>query len=336
MLPAYDLEVAHVIEETKDARSLILRIPDALRQTFRYFAGQFLTFTVQVGERTLNRCYSLSSAPGIDEELSVTVKRVPSGPVSNWLVDCARPGTRLKVHPPAGRFVLRESDAPVVFFAGGSGITPIFSMMKAELHRGRRRMVLLNANRNWSSVIFRNALDSLAHSFSTRLHVVHHLDDRQGIIEAKNIVAVLGDLSSPEAYICGPSPFMSLVENTLAARNFGSDRIFLERFTLPETSAGVESVSPSGIGGHVIIEISGQRYAIDLRLGETVLEGSKRSGVDVPSACEEGICGTCVARVVSGKATMRENHVLSDIDVARGLVLTCQALPSSPVLEIEY
>src|SRR5690242_4635237 len=178
----HPLSVAEVIEETHDAKSIVFAIPDALRQVFRYRAGQFLTLEVPWAGAILRRCYSLASSPQCDPAPKVTVKRVADGRVSNWLNDNVRKGDMLSVLPPEGRFVLTDTDAPLVLFAGGSGITPVISLIKTALATGSRPIALLYANRDARSIIFRHELEALSAKHPGRIFVDHHLDDEKGFV----------------------------------------------------------------------------------------------------------------------------------------------------------
>src|SRR3954449_11474590 len=170
------LRIARVVPETADAMSFVFDVPSELADRFAYEPGQFLTFRVHVGSETHLRCYSMSSAPAVDDELQVTVKRVPGGAVSNWMIDTLDPGATVEATYPAGVFCLGPGDADLVAFSGGSGITPVFSLIKTALTTTARRVRLLYANRDRDSVIFGRALDALAAQHPDRLEVVHRLD----------------------------------------------------------------------------------------------------------------------------------------------------------------
>lgn len=180
---AFQLEVAEVIAETHDSCSLVLRVPAELQERFRYKPGQYLGFRVALGGKRLTRCYSLSSSPHCDAQPTVTIKRVDGGRVSNWFNDQVRPGDRLEVLPPAGHFHLRPGEHDLVLFGGGSGITPVFSILKSALRTSVRRIKLVYANRDEASVIFRDELCAIAREHIERLEVVHVLDSVQGFLD---------------------------------------------------------------------------------------------------------------------------------------------------------
>jgi 3-ketosteroid 9alpha-monooxygenase subunit B len=212
----HQLRIAKIVQETPDARSFVLEVPEDLADRFRYRAGQFLTFRVPHEAGAFNRCYSLSSAPETDgRHLKVTVKRVEGGKGSNWFNDQLAEGSSLHVMPPAGRFVLREGDAPLLLFGAGSGITPMMSLIKSALRTGTRRIRLFYANRDKPSIIFDKELLDLLAGHPSRLEVIHHLDAEQGLTQPQEIVSALKGFENAEAYLCGPGPFMTLVERTL-------------------------------------------------------------------------------------------------------------------------
>jgi len=333
---AHELEVARVLDETADARSFVLAVPPSLREIFHYQAGQFLTFELAIDGRTLRRCYSMSSAPEVDAEIKFTVKRVAEGPASNWFNEQVRAGTHLRVLAPAGRFVLNNSAAPILFFAGGSGITPIISLIKSSFARTDRRMTLLYANRNRGSVIFYDELEELARSHPGRFTVGHHFDGVAGVLGPQPISALANSTAQADVYICGPGPFMALVESTLTEAGYDRARIFVERFVSPSLEVDTAGDTTSGVACAMTVRFGGVLHQLEARPDETILQAARRVGIEAPSACEQGICGTCLAKLVSGKAVMRSNELLTESEVSKGLILTCQAVASSARLEVEY
>ena len=227
------LTVLDVVEETADTRTYVMDVPESLADLYHYEPGQFCTVRAHIDGDDVMRCYSMSSAPAIDDRLAVTVKRVPGGLVSNWLHDHVAPGDELEMMPPAGVFCERPGDdGPIVAFCGGSGVTPVFSIVKQALHRGTRPVRLFYANRDHASVIFRDAIDELAAAHPDRLIVHHHLDADDGYVSADEITTFLTDTGAtdPHVFICGPTPFMDLVEAGAAAAGVPTDRIAIERF----------------------------------------------------------------------------------------------------------
>src|SRR6478752_8022448 len=226
----HPLRVKRIVEETADARSFVLDVPEELADAFRYEAGQFCTFRVHVGEDEYLRSYSMSSAPETDRDLTVTVKRVPGGMVSNWLLDHVSEGDVLETTKPAGVFCVQDRERPVVAFCGGSGVTPVMSITKSLLASTQRPITLLYANPDRDSVIFHDELHELAARHPGRLAVHHHHDVTSGFLDRDAISEFIDGTADADVYICGPGPFMDLVEATLLDAGVDADRIFIERF----------------------------------------------------------------------------------------------------------
>ncbi|HXW34405.1 MAG TPA: ferredoxin--NADP reductase [Acidimicrobiales bacterium] len=226
----HPLEVKRIAQETEDTKSYVLEVPAELRETFRYEPGQFCTFKVRFGEDEQLRSYSMSSDPAAEPDPVVTVKRVPGGRVSNWFHDNVSPGDILEVTRPAGVFCERSGDSPVVAFCGGSGITPVMSITKSVLRKTRRAVSLLYANRDPNSVIFEDALRDLGRRHSGRFEVRHHFDTDGGYLTPEDISLFVGRFREADFYICGPGPFMEIVESALVTLGVDRGRILIERF----------------------------------------------------------------------------------------------------------
>jgi 3-ketosteroid 9alpha-monooxygenase subunit B len=328
------LRLRRVIDETAEARSFEFEVPADLASTYRYQAGQFLAFDIRLGDQLLRRCYSLCSAPGIDPHPVVTVKRIAGGRVSNWFNDVAKAGDLLPVAPPAGRFVLGTDPAPLCLYAAGSGITPIISIIKTALRDWSTPIRLFYANRDSDSVIFRAALDRMAAQYPGQLSIRHHLDMHDGLTSEAELMAFMRSPIGSRHYVCGPAPFMTLVESTLLKAGVPHSDIHIERFTVSDESSA--SKTPGGLAASITITLDGQTRTIHSPAGETVLSAARRSGLQPSSSCESGICGACLAKVFRGKAAMHHNEVLNQDEVAEGLILTCQAVPTSTELKVEY
>lgn len=333
----HPLRVSGVTRETADARSLGLEVPADLRPTFAYEAGQFCTFRVWVDGQPHIRCYSMSSAPAVDTELRVTVKRTPDGVVSNWINDHLAPGDVLDVARPTGLFRL-AGEGEVVLFSAGSGITPILSLLKTALATTSRPVRLLYANRDLDAVIFRSELDAVQTRHGSRFTLAHHLDVDRGLIDSDAVRAFADGAEDPEYYVCGPGPFMETVESTLLAGGVDAGRIHIERFTIeawrPEPEP--EPVDASLATSRITIELDGRTQATDHHPGTTILQTARQMGMSPPFSCEAGSCATCMARLLEGTASMHVNNALTDDEVADGWVLTCQALPTSPIVHVAY
>jgi 3-ketosteroid 9alpha-monooxygenase subunit B len=331
----HDLRVARVIRETPDSSSIVFEIPAAVAHLFDYQSGQFLTLQVPHAGKTLYRCYSLASSPAVEKEHKVTVKRVADGRISNWLNDNLKEGDVVKVLPPAGHFVLGAEEKDLLLFAGGSGITPVISILKTALASSARRVRLVYANRDEASVIFRQELDELAARYGDRLEIVHRLDVREGFVDDAAVRAQIEGRTDRECYICGPGPYMDTVERTLLAAGIPAAAVHIERFLSLEN----ESEEVSGHAGpmrRVRLSLDGAEHTIEVREGETVLHAAKRAGLEPPSSCESGFCGCCMAKLGCGKVHMLHNDFLSPAELEEGWVLTCQSVPETDDVSVEY
>jgi ferredoxin-NADP reductase len=339
----HEVRVLRVIDETPDARTFVLDAP------FPYEAGQFVTFRAC---GTL-RSYSMSSSPDTDAELATTIKRVPGGLVSNWMLDTLAGGDTVEVTWPTGVFTLRENAAPLVAFAGGSGVTPIMSLVKSALATTGRMVRVLTANRDAQSVIFAAALDELAARYPGRLEVRHHLDVVSGLVSKAEILGfaagAAGRAEPADFYLCGPDPFMDLIERVLLAQGVAAGRILTERFSpaqAPEQDAAralpLKDAAPAGPtaargpGGTITITLDGKTTTTAHVPGITLLEHARRAGLKPPFSCEAGNCATCMGRLEAGQVKMRVNNALDDDEVADGYVLTCQGVPATPDVSVVY
>jgi ferredoxin-NADP reductase len=329
----YPLTVAEVIDETADTRSFVLEIPPALEEVFTYAAGQFCTFRAMIDGQPIVRCYSMSSSPDTNDPFTVTVKRVPSGKMSNWMNNTLCPGDKIDVMPPAGLFVLRATETPIVAFAGGSGITPVLSIVKTALAATAREISLVYANRGPDSIIFAATLERLRAGSGGRLSVHHHLDSENGFLDAAACAALVGNREQADFYVCGPGPYMEVVEAGLDQRGVDSGRRFIERFELPDDAPAASEASETE---SIVIRLGGRQHTIAYEPGDTILDSVRRAGLKPPFSCTAGNCGTCMAFLGEGKVTMRVNNALDASEVEEGWVLTCQSLPTSRAVVVDY
>jgi 3-ketosteroid 9alpha-monooxygenase subunit B len=288
------------------------------------------------------RCYSLASAPGVDAVLQVTVKRVAGGVGSNWLCDNLRPGDAVDVLPPAGVFTPKQLTGDLLLFAGGSGITPVMSILKAVLDQPEGTAVLVYANRDESSVIFAAELRELVARAPDRLQVVHLLESVQGL----PTVPVLAALAAPfagrvAAFVCGPAPFMDSVVEALRVAGVPGDRVVVERFLSlsgdpfaggPVVDLGDEEQATA----RVAVTLNGDQHSFPWPAEVSLVDLLLAKGIQAPYSCKEGACSACACRVVSGEVKMLRNDVLEEEDLAEGWVLGCQAVPVTDDVEVTY
>jgi 3-ketosteroid 9alpha-monooxygenase subunit B len=371
---SFELKVLDVVEETAEARSISFEVPEDVAEHFEYKPGQFLTLAVP-SDRTgvAARCYSLCSSPVEDGPPTITVKRTEEGYASNWLVDNLQPGDTLRVLPPSGIFTPASFDADLLLFAGGSGITPVMSILRTALLRGSGRIVLFYANRDEQSVIFAAELAALAAEFPHRLVVVHWLESVQGLPTQEQMKAFTEPFTSYDAFVCGPAPFMKLTIAALRELEFPRERRHQEKFVSlggnpfgdPEQQAEAEHEleeadsdeaftdgepepgpvpeeheppegAPQG-NVRLEVELDGQTYTYDDWAPTTkLLEHLESKGVKAPYSCREGECSACAVRLLEGDVKMLNNDVLDDEDLADGIRLACQSLPVTDVVRATY
>jgi len=349
------LRVAEIVEETAEAKSIRFDVPEELRETFRFKPGQHLTLKAEIAGEEVRRNYSLCVAPE-DGEWKVTVKRIAGGLFSNWANNNLKPGDAIDVMPPHGSFTWDFDSAAsnhYVGFAGGSGITPVMSLLRTALvEEPDSRFTLVYGNRDSQSVIFLEALARLKNRHMGRLEVHHFLAEEMedielfnGMLDRTKCDEVLTHLVEPEAaaafFICGPGPMMDAAEEALLARGVARERIHLERFTADRPAealqAQLQAMSKEAQGLQLLVTLDGRkrRVPFDAAAGN-ILDSARLAGMPAPFACKAGVCATCRARIVSGEVEMAARYGLTDDEVAAGYVLTCQSVPKGPGVEVDY
>jgi 3-ketosteroid 9alpha-monooxygenase subunit B len=346
--PGHRLRVAAVVRETHDSVSVAFDVPAGLTGRFRHLPGQFLTLRIPVpGGGWAARCYSLSSAP--DDGLpTITVKRVRDGLASNWICDALQPGSEVEVLPPAGLFVPREDHQDLLLLAGGSGITPIMSILRHRLSRPGGTAVLIYANRDERSVIFADELRALSAGHPGRLLVIHLLESVQGLPTVGQLARLCAPYADADAaLLCGPAPFMAAAAAALTQAGMSHERVVTEKFlslegdpfALPDPAALAAAAGEGATAGRVAtleVELYGQRRALDWPAQTLLLDTLRANGLDAPFSCREGACSACACRLLAGEVKMLRNDVLEEEDLAEGYILACQSLPVSDQVGVTY
>lgn len=342
-----ELQIAEVVAETDDARSLVFAVPDGPGdpavppERLRYAPGQFLTLRVP-SDRTgsVARCYSLCSSPFTDDALTVTVKRTADGYASNWLCDNAHPGMRVHLLAPSGTFVPKTLDDDFLLLAAGSGITPIMSICKSALSEGSGQVTLLYANRDDRSVIFRDALKELAGKYPDRLTVVHWLESLQGLPSAAALAALAAPFTGRPVFICGPGPFMEAARVALETLKVPARQVHIEVFKSldsdPFAAVTIEEDGDGDAPATAVVELDGETHTVSWPRSAKLLDVLLAKGLDAPFSCREGHCGACACTLRSGKVSMEVNDVLEQQDLDDGLILACQSHPESDSVEVTY
>jgi 3-ketosteroid 9alpha-monooxygenase subunit B len=333
----YQVPVAEVIEETDQACSVVFAVPAELASVFAYRPGQFLTIRVPTPDGgSVARCYSLCSSPVSDKAHAIAVKRMPSGIASNWIADHVKPGTVLDVLPPAGLFTPRSLNADFLLFAGGSGITPVMSILVSALRAGRGRIALIYANADQDSVIFASRLRELRAAAGGRLVLTHWLDALNGPPD----VAALRELARPyasyEAFVCGPDPYMAAVKQALTELGVPAPRVHTERFLSLAENPFEASADPGGVAATLTVDLDDEQHKLDWPAGQRMLDVMIDAGLDAPYSCREGVCGACACRLVGGEVEMAHNEVLEAADLADGYILACQSTARTAEVSVDY
>lgn len=332
---ALELTVRSVHRPTADSVHIVMDPP---RPAPHHAPGQYLTILADLDGTALARSYSLTTVPGLDDTMAVVVKRTPGGRLSNFLNDHTRPGQRMTVLPPMGRFTLATDPGlrrHVVLLAAGSGITPIYAIARAVLHREpRSRVTLVYANVGLDDIIFRVELDALAHDHRGRLDISHVLERPAGmpdalagqldILRARTLIrAVVPDPATALYFVCGPAAFMDAAVAALAGLDVPDEHVKVERFTAAAAAddAAVHTVRLSGE----------QTAEMQVPATRTLLEAAEDVGVVIPYSCRVGDCGTCKTRLLRGTVSMSAVDGLTEDEEADGYVLTCVARPTSDV-----
>ncbi len=350
----HTLRVSQVRADTDDARVVTFDVPPLLAETFRFAPGQYLTLRrpPSAGAEDLRRSYSICAAPG--EALRVGVRRVPGGAFSSWLYAELRAGDTLEAMEPQGRFgaALEKRPHHVLAVAGGSGITPILSIVKAVLERDAgTRVTLLYGNREAGSTMFKEELEDLKNRHLTRL-AIHAVFSREamdaplsgGRLDAAKVASFLrlsgGAARVDDAFVCGPHAMNDEIESALLAAGLTAERVHIERFGVPPSAADATLHAPKegdAITAKIVIVRDGLTRELGFQLGdESILAAASRAGLDVPYSCKSGVCATCRAKLIEGRVRMDRNFALEKADLEAGFVLTCQAHPLTDRVVVSF
>ena len=358
----HDLTVARVSPEAAGAVAITFAVPPDLHGHFDFQPGQFLTLRATIDGQDVRRNYSICSTRSRyarARELDVGIRPMEGGLFSNWAATQLRPGDRLAVMPPDGRFTIRKPRAlHRVGFAAGSGITPILSIIASTMEvSDSAKFTLVYGNRRMSSVMFNEALQDLKDKYKNRLTLIHVLSRQaqevpllEGRIDAAKVRQLIGTLlpaaSMDEVFICGPEAMIEATETALRAAGVPAERIHTERFSSPRLDelspearrAAIAQPDPEAPAGQVALTvlIDGKPHELAMRRDQHVLDVALSAGLDAPYSCKAGVCCTCRAKVLEGSVSMDKNFTLEDAEIAQGFVLSCQARPTSERLVISY
>lgn len=350
----YKLRVAEIVPETDEANSIRFEIPEGLEELFRFKAGQHLTLRTELEGEEIRRNYSLCVAPD-EDQLKVTVKRIAGGVFSNWVGDNLKAGDTLDVMTPHGSFTVDFDPAAkrrYVAFAGGSGITPVISLVRTALGtEPNSRFTLFYGNRDANSIIFLEALAALKDRYLGRFELYHFLSEEEGDVDLFNgmldretcdeaIDHLVDDVEAVDAwFICGPGPMMDAAEAALSDRSVAKDRIHIERFLAGRPSAALAAqmaqLQEKAAGLTLSVTLDGRTRKVEFTEAN-ILDSAREAGLPAPFACKAGVCATCRAKVTKGKVEMAARYGLTDEEIAAGYVLPCQSVPLGEGVAVDY
>jgi ring-1,2-phenylacetyl-CoA epoxidase subunit PaaE len=345
----HELAVARVDRLCDDAVAVTFDVPPDLAEAFRFRPGQSLTLRRFVGGRDERRSYSICAPAG--QPPSIGVREVPGGAISGWLVREVRPGDRIEVQPPSGSFTPDDLDTPArhVLIAAGSGITPVLSITASALRQPGTEAIVLYGNRRADSVMFADEIADLKDSYPARLQLAHVLSREaqevelfSGRLDAARLRQLLPAVCEVSAvdhwWLCGPFGMVVDAIEVLTELGVPAGRIHRELFYVEEAPPAQEhhEEQPLTGGSEVTVILDGRSTTTAIPRGTAILDGAQRARPDLPFACKGGVCGTCRAQVRAGQVRMRRNFALEQAEIDAGYVLTCQSLPVTGEVTVDY
>ena len=343
----HKLSIKNIIRETSNAISIVFDVPENLKSTFAFKAGQYITLKTIIDGNEVRRDYSLCASPK-SNELKVAIKEVTDGTFSAFANKELKTGDILEVAPPKGRFVFTPNDSKtkhIAAFAAGSGITPVLSIIKCALEEEvNSQVILVYGNKTVEDTMFFNELLELHHNYKDRFSIQFVFSQAQendavfGRIEKSTVNLVLKNkykhIEIDDFYLCGPEAMIHTVKDVLTDHGTASERIHFELFKASKADE-VEPVNATG-KTKITVTVDDETTTFEMSAKQTILEASLDEDLDVPYSCQGGICSSCLARITEGQATMRQNSILTENEVAEGLILTCQAHPTTATVVVNY
>ena len=354
----YALRVRAVEPDTDEAVIVSFDVPAELRERFAFTQGQYLTLRATLDGKELRRSYSVCA--GVDDEvLRIGVRKVRGGVFSNWIAQRLHAGDSIEIMPPQGRFYVpvdEQARRHYLGIAGGSGITPVLSILKTVLGREpQSRFTLLYGNRSLRSTMFKEELEDLKNRFLARLQLHYVFSDEhsdsplhQGVLDADRVADFLRGVVRADtvdhAFVCGPYQMNDQAETALLAAGLAPEKVHIERFGV---APGDAAAAAGAVMHHaetrdpplarVTIRRDGLSHTVDFRQGDpSILDVATAGGLDLPYSCTSGVCGTCRARLLCGEVRMDRNFALEKADIEAGFILACQAHPLTEQVEISF
>jgi len=344
----HNLSVKNIKRETDKSISISFNLPENLKASFAFKAGQYITLKTVMDGHEVRRDYSLCVSPK-SGELKVAVKEVNDGTFSAYANNTLKVGDTLEVAPPKGRFIFEPNDSKtknIALFAAGSGITPILSIVKCALEEEvYSQVILVYGNKTTKDTMFLNELLELQHAYKDRFSIqfVFSQQDEDdsifGRIEKSTVNYVMKNkhkhVEVDAFYLCGPEAMIHTVKDVLTEHDIDENRIHFELFKAAKPVDVKEDVAAAG-STQISITVDDETTTFEMSQKQTILEAALDEDLDAPYSCQGGICSSCLARVTEGEATMTQNNILTESEIAEGLILTCQAHPTTPSIVIDY
>lgn len=342
----HTLSIKEIVKETSSAVSILFDIPEDLKEFFVFTAGQYVTLRTTIDGQDVRRAYSICSSDN-SGEVKIAVKAIENGVFSNYAYDKLSAGDKIEVAPPEGNFVLntsKENSKRYLAFVAGSGITPVLSMIKSVLeNEPKSTFTLVYGNKTIEDIIFKNELDALAKQFIAKLNLKYVLsqekkaDALEGRID-KNVVNYIvrdkfNHLNFDEFFLCGPEEMINDVSQTLTEDGFSKENIHFELFF---SSADTKDVSTADGVSEITVLVDDEETTFTMDQTDTILAASLRHSIDAPYSCQGGVCSSCMCKVTEGHAIMSANSILSDDEIEEGLVLACQAHPTTTKIAVDF
>ncbi|GAB1308300.1 ferredoxin--NADP reductase [Urechidicola sp. KH5] len=342
MAQFHSLRIKQIIKETANAVSVTFEVPANLKDAFVFAAGQYVTIKATLNGEEVRRAYSICSSPS-SGELKVAIKAVEGGLFSVYANEELAEGDILEVGAPEGRFVLSPaSNETYLAVAAGSGITPVLSMIKTAIENGNS-MHLIYCNKTQADTIFKNEIDALA--ANNNKFQIHYFFSREevsnathGRIDSSNLNHLLNSqlssLSISKVFLCGPEAMIHAASDVFEANGLEKENILYELFSTPVEEVDTSHIPEGNSEIKVVLDEEEQSFMMSQK--EMILTAALKEDIDAPYSCQGGICSSCLARVTEGEASMHRNEILTDSEVAEGLILTCQAHPTTPKVTIDF
>ena len=345
----HKLSVQEITRETSKSISITFNVPDNLKETYAFKAGQYVTLKTNIDGRDIRRDYSLCSSPK-SGQLKIAIKEVKNGIFSAYANNSLKVGDDLEVAPPKGHFTFEPNDSKtknIAAFAAGSGITPVLSIIKCALEEEvHSKVILVYGNKTTGDTMFLNELLELQHQYKDRFSVQFVFSQTQqddaifGRIEKSTVNLILKNkykhIDIDAFYLCGPEGMIYTVKDVLSSHGVDDNRIHFELFKAAKPSEIEEDTIMESGKTKITVIVDDEETTFEMSQKQTILEAALDEDLDAPYSCQGGICSSCLARIKEGKAIMRQNNILTDSEVAEGFVLTCQAQPTTPTIVVDY